>query len=555
MSQRCEQLGIIAPSLPFSGALLDCAADAVVEVDGDLRVVSWNAAAANFYEISAADAIGQRFTELITCSPSDLRSRRHAKGVSGIASALEEAGLSDGPATHVLAAGEHLPVWVSLIPVRARDGDSLYLLVIRDDAEQAGLAASLKKRLDFEMLLSELSARFSNLAEEAVDSEIELWLGRLLDVLDADRCTFAELDSDGLLNITHSCAMRGLDPSPRGPISASLPWMTQELIAGRPLVLSRIPEDLPPEAAEERHRFMQIGMKAAIGIPIRISGSTLCVLTFVDFRGPREWPRDLIARLALAGDAFGNAIARRAAKRRFDDKQLELVHVSRVAAMGELAAVIAHELDQPLTVIVSNAEAVRHTLHSAGPAELADADEALSEITDAAMRASEIVRRERKLLRKGPRGVAEAVDLNDAVREMELFVRADARQFGARVAMELVPGLPAVLGDRVQLQQVLLNLAHNALQAMRSQPGELRDVKISTHSGTNEVTLNVCDVGPPVDPLVLRRMFEPFYTTKAEGLGMGLSICKSIVDRHRGRIWATANPGGGLTMHVCLPRK
>ena len=170
------------------------------------------------------------------------------------------------------------------------------------------------------------------------------------------------------------------------------------------------------------------------------------------------------------------------------------------------------------------------------------------------MRVSEIVQRERRLLRKS-RDCLEPVDVNDAVREVELFIRAEAHQYGARVELDLLPGLPAVQGDRVQLQQVVLNLARNGLQAMRAQPGARRALSIRTASTTDEVTLSVTDGGGPVDESLLERMFEPFYTTKAEGLGMGLPISKSIVESLRGRIWATRNPGGGLTMHVSVPRR
>jgi C4-dicarboxylate-specific signal transduction histidine kinase len=146
--------------------------------------------------------------------------------------------------------------------------------------------------------------------------------------------------------------------------------------------------------------------------------------------------------------------------------------------------------------------------------------------------------------------------LNDALREIELFIRAEGRQFGARVVMELAPGLPAVRGDRVQLQQVVFNLSRNALQAMRAQLPEARTLTMTTATDVNgDVMLTVVDAGPPIDPLVLRRMFEPFYTTKASGLGMGLSISRSIIEAHGGRMLATINPGGGLIMSVCLPRK
>lgn len=422
----------------------------------------------------------------------------------------------------------------------------------RPDGQSAGLDALLRERVHFDLLLAELSARFSHLREDEVDHEIEHWLGRLVAALDVDRSSFAEVSGE-LMVVTHSYAAPGLQPYPRGPANAALPWLTQELNAGRTVVLSQIPAGIPLDAVEDRSYFTSSGMKAGIGIPVLIFGAPICVLTFGAFRHSRIWSDDIIARLRLAGDVFGNAIARRAVKRQLEEKRLELLHLGRVVAMGELASVIAHELDQPLTVIVSNAEALRHALHSEQP-DLADADESLREIADAAMRASEIVRRERQMLRKGPRA-AETVDLNDVVREMELFIRADSRQFGAQVTLQLLPGLPAAFGDRLQLQQVVLNLAHNGLQAMRSQPAESRTLTICTQSGHDDVTLTVSDCGPAVDPLVMKRMFEPFYTTNPEGLGMGLAISKSIVERHHGRIWATANPTGGLTMHVCVPRK
>jgi signal transduction histidine kinase len=190
-----------------------------------------------------------------------------------------------------------------------------------------------------------------------------------------------------------------------------------------------------------------------------------------------------------------------------------------------------------------------------GVGDLGGAVDALSDVINSAMRVSEIVQRERRLLRKS-QWVVELVDVNDALREVELFIRAEARQCGVRVTLALQPGLPAVPGTRVPLQQVALNLAHNGLQAMAGQSGGAKELIIRTESGTGEVNLSVTDSGPPVDDLLLERMFEPFYTTKPTGLGMGLSISKSIIlDGHRGRIWPTRNPGGGLTLHVALPRK
>jgi signal transduction histidine kinase len=428
-----------------------------------------------------------------------------------------------------------------------------YLAVIRDDSQQLQLASSLQARLALETLLAELSARFANLGEDEIDREIEKWLGSLAHMLDVDRSSFAELTPAGLA-VTHSYARPGVNAHGDRPANLALPWLADEFRAGRMVVLSQIPDDLPERAAEERTFLAASGMKAAIGIPISIDGSVVCVLTFGAFRQPRTWSRDLISRVQLAGDVFANAIARRQSKHRLNQKQHELAHVGGVAAMGALASVIAHELDQPLTAVVSNAEAVRNLIHSLEP-DLAEADDALRDIIDAAMRMSEIVRRERRLL-KGSPGAVEQVDLNEAIREVELFIRAEARQYGVRVALGLLPGIPAVAGDRVQLQQVALNLARNGLQAMREEgTGARRELTIRTACDADHVVLTVTDAGPPADEALLERMFEPFYTTKANGLGMGLPISRSILDAHRGRIWATRNPDRGLTMHVAVPRK
>jgi C4-dicarboxylate-specific signal transduction histidine kinase len=320
------------------------------------------------------------------------------------------------------------------------------------------------------------------------------------------------------------------------------------------VIVRQIPGDFPDHATHEREHFGGIGMRSGIALPIDVGGAVVCVLSFGSFLREREWPSELVSRVQLAGTVFGNAIARRQVKRRLKQKQSELEHVGRVAAMGELASVIAHELDQPLTAVVSNAQAIRYMLEGDDP-DLGEVDEALKDVIDGAMRVSEIVRRERRLLRKSEKTFA-AVDLNELIREIELFIRAEARQDGTKVSLELVPGLPPIYADRVQVQQVMLNLGRNALQAMRDQPRELRTLRIRTRSRVGEVEASVSDTGTSAcDDAQLKRMFEPFYTTKPGGLGMGLSISKSIIEGHHGRISVTRNPtGGGLTFHVALPR-
>ena len=514
--------------------------DGVIALDAADRITYLNPAAESLYDVHAADVLQRPFRDVVSSTPiSD-------------APDSPDAGLADGPAIHVTSGGRRIPVLVSLMDVVRRRAAPLRVAIIRDNSRYDTAAASLAERLTFEVLISELSARFNSIAEEEVDLEIERWLRRLVEFLQVDRSSFSEVAPGGRFSITHAFAVPGIELTPKGPVVGMFPWLVEQYNDKRTVKLRSIPDDLPDEAQMEREYFVGLGMTAGVGIPITIGQSLVCVLTFGSFRGPREWPDSTVSRLRLAGEVFANAIFRRQAKQRLDQKQRELTHFGRVAAMGELAAVIAHELDQPLTAVVSNAQAVRSMLASSNP-DLPEVDEALKDVIDAAMRVSEITLRERRLLKNASVNFA-LVEINELVREMELFIRAEARQDGGNVSFELRPGLPMILADRIQLEQVILNLARNALQAMVGQARETRQLCIRTLVQSGEVVLAVRDSGPQVDDGCLSQMFDPFYTTKTSGLGMGLSISRSIVQMHRGRIWATRNPDHGLTMQVALPQ-
>ena len=230
----------------------------------------------------------------------------------------------------------------------------------------------------------------------------------------------------------------------------------------------------------------------------------------------------------------------------------ELSHVARVATMGELSAALAHELNQPLAAILSNAQAGGRFLERderANP----DVVDALDDIAGDAKRAREIILRMRELMRRGEIE-QEPVDVADALRRVEAIARADAEHMGLDLEMDLAEGLPPVLGDRIQLQQVVLNLLHNGAESMFRHPdGRKRLVLRSSRTDDGAVRVAVRDAGPPVEDGVVDRMFEPFYSTKREGLGMGLPICRTIIEAHGGQLWATRNDGDGLTVQFTLP--
>jgi C4-dicarboxylate-specific signal transduction histidine kinase len=230
----------------------------------------------------------------------------------------------------------------------------------------------------------------------------------------------------------------------------------------------------------------------------------------------------------------------------------ELAHMTRVATMGELTASLAHEINQPLAAILSNAQAGTRLL-AGDEVQLDEIREILSDIAADDLRAGEVIRRMRTLLRKGEFRPTE-VDVNDLVEEVVGLVRGELILQNVALTLDLSPRLRPVHGDRVQLQQVLLNLMMNALDAMKEVPDGGRRVQVrSAPFDANAVEVSVEDTGAGIPAGDLEKCFEPFVTTKAHGLGLGLSICRSIIQAHGGRIGSKNNSGRGATFWFTLP--
>jgi PAS domain S-box-containing protein len=233
------------------------------------------------------------------------------------------------------------------------------------------------------------------------------------------------------------------------------------------------------------------------------------------------------------------------------EAQTELAHVSRVTTVGEMAASIAHEVNQPLAGIVTNANASLRWLARDSP-NLAEAREAIRRIVRDGNRAGDVVSRMRALFKKAATA-KERLDINEAIEEVVILTQSEARRNKVTLRTELAANLPPVMGDRVQLQQVVMNLILNAIEAMSTVEDRERDLVIGTQRGEgDEVRVAVRDSGIGLDPLRAERIFDAFHTTKPGGLGMGLSISRSIVESHGGRLWAVSNEGPGATFQFTL---
>jgi PAS domain S-box-containing protein len=243
---------------------------------------------------------------------------------------------------------------------------------------------------------------------------------------------------------------------------------------------------------------------------------------------------------------------RKRAERAYAQVQMELAHANRVATMGQLSASIAHEISQPIGAVLSYANAASHWL-DAQPPNLEEVRRDLGLITESGILASEVIDRIRALVKKAPPR-KDRLEINEAILEVIALTKNEMANNGISVRTQLAETLPAIQGDRVQLQQVILNLLINAIEAMSGMSEEPRELLISTRdTETDGVLVAVRDSGPGIAPESVDRLFESFYTTKPTGLGMGLSICRSIIEAHQGRLWASANTPRGTVFQFTLP--
>jgi two-component system sensor kinase FixL len=260
---------------------------------------------------------------------------------------------------------------------------------------------------------------------------------------------------------------------------------------------------------------------------------------------------DSQGRLIRTQGVVVDKTASKRAELKADRQREELSHIQRISTMGELAASLAHELNQPLTAILSNAQAARRFL-IANPADLKTVQEILRDIIADNNRASEVIRRLHALARKEPRDY-NMLDLPDIIRDVVLLVHSDAVLNNVSVSLLCSPDPHLAWGDKIQLTQVVLNLLLNAFDAMKDSPAEERRVLVGIErDGDSMLRVAVSDRGKGLSEDKLEKIFEPFYTTKRDGMGMGLTISRSIIEAHGGRLWAENNPDRGATINFTV---
>jgi PAS domain S-box-containing protein len=275
--------------------------------------------------------------------------------------------------------------------------------------------------------------------------------------------------------------------------------------------------------------------------------------------GSRFWANAVITAMRDSEDQLigfskitHDLTERKRAAEALEATRAELAHMARVMTMGEIAASIAHEVNQPLTAVVANANACSRLLAGNSP-DLDDVREAVADIAEAGTRAGAIISRIRALVKKEMPEKTK-LDINDVVQEVLPLTSGELAKHRVSVQTELFPSLPQVLGDRVQLQQVILNLMMNAIEAMTSIMDRPRVLLLRTQvQESDRLSVAVQDSGAGLEPGNTARIFDTFFTTKSNGMGMGLSISRSIIETHGGRLWAEPNDGPGATFQFILP--
>ena len=255
--------------------------------------------------------------------------------------------------------------------------------------------------------------------------------------------------------------------------------------------------------------------------------------------------------LVITG-TFHDVTDRKLADEEMRQGQERLAHVARLSTMGEMATGLAHEINQPLTAIATYAQAAVRLMDRAGGADPAELREVLVQITAQALRAGEVIRRLRVFV-KNRTAHTETLDMNRLIEDLRVLAEPDARVNDVRLTLDLAPSVAAVAADPVQIQQVLLNLIRNAIDAMLEAPGAPREVVVRTATVGEEVEVAVIDRAGGIPPEVAAHLFNPFYTTKAAGTGLGLAISRSIIRAHRGTLGHRPTPGGGTTFYFTLP--
>jgi PAS domain S-box-containing protein len=504
-------------------AAVETAADAILVLDEGGRILFANSATSRLFRYAVPELVGVPLAAVIPDA-------RLESGVSELVGFARD--------------GEELPIELS-IQAHVVNGHHILAACVRDihDRQQAEMMRTLLAKRA--LLRTDIGVALT--AGRTPQGMLQRCAEALVQHLGAAFARIWTLDEErGLLLLqasagqyTHLDGRHGRVPLGRLKIGL----IAQERT---PVVTNDVVHD---PKINDRAWAAREGMVAFAGHPLVVDDRVVGVMALFSRHPLTDCTLDDLAAIA---DVIAQGLERLRAEAAMQAKQAELNRVARIATMAELLASIAHEVNQPLAAMVANASACKNLLRGSAPA-LADVQSAVEDIANDGLRARHIISRIHTLLEKGqPR--ADHIDVNMVVGEVLELIRHELAEKRVAVRTELAPDLPSFLGDRVQLQQVLLNLITNAVEAMSRVGEDRRQLTIGTmFDRPDHIAVHVRDTGIGIAAQDLERIFDPFFTTKADGMGIGLSISRTIISQWDGRLWATPNAPDGTTISFTLP--
>ena len=513
--------------------------DGVLLTNLEGRIIDWNPGAEYMFGYTKGDMLGKRPEVLNRPDEARMLARE-------IQETLRHEGRWSGEVHFVNKDGTQGICEAIVVPLLDQSGKHIGTVSVNRDITKRKRAEEALRRAhdDLEARIKERTAELAHANEELkreiaerkqAEKALQESEERFRTVVNASKDAMVAIGEDGLITLFNPAAEQIFGLSARGMLS-------------RPL------DCLMPEEYRELHRQYVKGYFTR-GEPHAVIGRT------VELRAIRSNGQAFSVELSLSigrsGDQrFALAIIRDVTERKKAEEevqrhQAELAHVSRLSTVGEMASGIAHELNQPLCSIATYAQACIRLIKS-GKLQSGDLSSAIGDVAAQAMRAGEIIRRLRKFVRKQePR--ESTVSINDLIREVAAFTEAERKGIGARLQLQLEEQVPPVVADSIQIEQILLNLMRNSLEAIQSSEPARRELAVCSTLGPNEsIEVAVHDTGPHVPSGLLNQVFDPFFTTKKQGMGLGLSISRSIIEAHGGSLTAHSD-SDGTTFRFSLP--
>lgn len=514
-------------------AIIDSTDDAILSTMLDGTVTSWNPSAERLYGYHRDEIIGQSIDRLVP-------PERSTETVKLLENIRQGQHVQHFETVRMNKQGERLYVSLTVSPIKDPSGRIIGVSSISQDVTRT-------KRIERE------HARLAAIVEGSQDAILSMTLDGTIVSWNRGAERIYGFSSEEAVGNNHEI----ITPPDR---LGELPWIIEMVRRGRDVT------------AFETIRCTKDGRRIDVALtvsPVRDEAGQITGAAAIarDITASRKMQRELVqarvqleqrvlertADLSRANTLLQEEIEQRAQVEAQSRKHLnELARVARLSTMGEMASGLAHELNQPLCAIVNYTEACLNLIRS-GQSEPQAWSAALVQVARQAQRAGEVVRRLRDFIRRREPDESEQ-NINCIIQDVVGLSHSELSQHQTQVEVDLTPDLPPVYVDAIQIQQVILNLLRNALDAMKEVPAPQRRVYIrSRHVAPDEVEIQVSDQGCGISPDVMDHLFKPFYTTKSDGLGMGLSIGRSIIAAHRGRLWATPSEETGVTFHFTLP--